>query len=45
MILNYKGTAYPKSFITINNTTIDDVEGFIYLGAVIRYDTPGTSDK
>ena len=30
---------------TINNTPIDNVEDFVYLGALIRYDSPGTSDK
>ena len=45
MILNYKGTDYPKSVITINNTPIDNVEDFVYSGALIRYDSPGTSDK
>ena len=45
MILNYKGTYYPKLIITINNTPIDDVEDFVYLCALIRYDSPGTSDK
>ena len=42
MILNYKGADYPKSIIVINNTPIDN---FVYLGALIRYDSPGTTDK
>ena len=45
MILNYKGDVYPDSIISINGTLIDNVEYFKYLGAIMSYSEPGTSEK
>ena len=47
MILNFKGKSdeYPSELITINNVPIKNVTQFTYLGAIITYDEPGTSDK
>ncbi len=47
MILNFKGKKedYPKHLITINNKPVENVTEFIYLGAIITYNEPGTSEK
>ena len=47
MILNFKGKKedYPEHLITINNIPIENVTEFIYLGATITYNEPGTSEK
>ena len=45
MIFNWKGAEYPESIITINNVHIENVAQFVYLGSVISYSEPGTSDK
>ena len=42
--MNYKGDQYPESIITINNTPIDNVTNFVYLGTLINNNNPGTSD-
>ena len=45
MIFNFKGRDYPSSIIDINNQPIEHVTHFTYLGAVISYSEPGTSDR
>ena len=45
MILNYKGAAYPPSIENISGKAIDNVEEFVYLGALMTNMHPGTSDK
>ena len=45
MILNFKGNDYPSSIININSQPIENVTHFTYLGAVISYSEPGTSEK
>ena len=45
MIFNYKGDAYPESFLSIENENIDNVKEFVYLGTPISYDHPGVSEK
>ena len=45
MIFNFKGNEYPDSIVTIGNVAIENVTHFTYLGAVISYSEPGTSDN
>ena len=47
MILNFKGKKeeYPETLINITNTPIENVTQFRYLGAIITYNEPGTSEE
>lgn len=45
MILNFKGDEYPKNIVRINDNLIENVKDFTYLGAVITYSEPSTSNK
>ena len=49
MIFNYHyinddGTTYPQAISTINNTTVENVTKFRYLGDGIKYDEPSNKD-
>ena len=43
MILNYEDD-YPKSIASLNGKPIDNVETFMYLGCILKYNEPTTGD-
>ena len=45
MIFKFKGNEHPHSIVTIGKVAIENVTHFTYLGAVISYSEPGTSDS
>ena len=44
MILYYQGDEYPDNIITIKQQKIKNVKKFKYLGAMLSYNQPGTSN-
>ena len=47
MILNHQltGEEYPETIVSIDNTPLDNVKIFKYLGCNIKYDEPSTGDS
>ena len=44
MILNYEGHQYPDTIVKVDGKHIDNVKEFVYLGTLLNYSNPGTSD-
>ena len=45
MILNFTGENYPQKIIKLNETYIDNVKTFCYLGSQINFKQPGTGEE
>ena len=44
MILNYEGHQYPDTIVKVDGKPIENVKEFVYLGTLLNYSNPGTSD-
>ena len=44
MIFKYEGQQYPDTIIKVDGIPIENVKEVVYLGTLLNYSNPGTSD-
>ena len=45
MLLNHHGGNYSETITSLNDTVIDNVKVFLYLGSQIHYNQPSTGEE